>query len=72
LPKGLKLRSGMANPTEANASPSPLPAVGLLRKGFLFGSSYASPTGSCFASSLSIISIENSIIPLSSSGLLGF
>lgn len=60
FPNGFQLTSifGM-RPTDDIASPSPLPAVGFFKNGSLFGSSYASPTGSWFASSINMISIEN-------------
>jgi len=67
LPKGLKLIEGMDSPTADIASPRPLPAVGFLRNGFVLGSFYASPTGFWSASSLRRMSIENNIIPFSSS-----
>ena len=68
FPKGFHAKSkSKSNPPRASARP--LPAVGFLRNGFWFGSSYASPTGSPSASSLVRMVIENIRIPLSSPGL---
>jgi hypothetical protein len=72
FPNGFQAKSKLkSNPIPPNKSPRLLPAVGFFKKGFSFGSSYASPTGSAFASSFGKIVIENIKTPLSSPGLLG-
>lgn len=46
LPKGFQEKSKLNPPIPESIAAKPLPAVGFNRKGFSFGSSYASPTGS--------------------------